>query len=160
MRRAATALVALVSLVAFAGCGGDDDSDGGDVNTSAEPVEVEVGETFTWNGYVVEDGWKVEGIERSVNMETVTTPEVSGTIVNRTDDERAPIFQMVFSADGDALATVNCSAAKMVLDQSMQFICPGINTTMPEGYDAVVVRAYSRDSGSDSGSDSDQDTAG
>ena len=61
---------------------------------------------------------------------------------------------MVFSTDGEPVATVNCSAAKMATDQSMRFVCPGLSATMPEDYDAVVVQEFTRDSGSgeDSGS--------
>ena len=60
---------------------------------------------------------------------------------------------MVFSTDGDPVASVNCSAPKMVEDQAMQFLCPGLNTTMPEDYDTVTVREFQRDTGQ---SDSDE----
>ena len=135
------ALVVLACVATLAGCGGDG---GDDVDTGTEPVEVEVGTTFSWNSFVVEDGWEINGIERSTGAEEVTTPEVRGTIKNVLDEERAAIFQMVFSTDGDPVATVNCSAAKMVEDQSQEFICPGLNTTMPEDYDAVVVQEFTR----------------
>ena len=135
------ALVVLACVATLAGCGGDG---GDDVDTGTEPVEVEVGTTFSWNSFVVEDGWEVNAIERSTGAEEVTTPEVRGTIKNVLDEERAAIFQMVFSTDGDPVATVNCSAAKMVEDQSQEFICPGLNTTMPEDYDAVVVQEFTR----------------
>ena len=112
-RRAAVAGVATAVLAALAGCGG-----GGDERdpSSAEPLEVTVGEEFTWNDFTVEDGWTITGIERSVDLETVTTPEVSGSIVNNAAEERAAIFQMVFTREGDPLATVNCSAGKMIED--------------------------------------------
>lgn len=138
-RRLATALVALACLGALGACGDDD------VSTGTEPVEVEVGEAFTWNGFAVDDGWELNGIERSAGAEEVTTPEVKGTITNHVAEERAAIFEMVFSADGDALARVNCSAATMVEGQSQQFVCPGLSATMPEDYDAVVVQEFSRD---------------
>ena len=131
-------LVALACLGALGGCGDD-------LNTSTDPVEVEVGEAFEWNGYVVDSGWKLTPIKRSAGTEEVTTPEVKGSITNKSDEERAAIFEMVFSADGEPLATLNCSAAKMKTDQSQQFVCPGLNTTMPEDYDAVVVQEFSRD---------------
>jgi hypothetical protein len=136
------ALAALACLGSLSACGGDD------VSTSADPVEVEVGDAFTWNGYAVDDGWTLEGVERSVNAETVTTPQVRGTITNKSDEARTAIFQMVFSADGDPVATVNCSAAKMETDQAMPFECPGLSATMPEDYDAVVVQELSRDTSS------------
>ncbi|GIM63111.1 hypothetical protein Pve01_79680 [Planomonospora venezuelensis] len=140
MRRAATALVVLACLGALGACG----DDGGE-GASTDPVEVEVGKAFTWNGFAVEDGWELTAIERSVSMEEVVTPEVKGTIKNTSDEERAALFEMVFSADGSELATVNCSARRMLPDQSQQFVCPGLSATMPEDYDAVVVQEYSRD---------------
>lgn len=133
------ALVAVACLGVLGACGDQ-------VNTSTDPVEVEVGEAFEWNGFAVDDGWELNGIERSVNMQEVTTPEVKGTITNASDEERAAIFELVFSADGEPLATVNCSAARMTSEQSQQFLCPGLGATMPEDYDAVVVRELSRDS--------------
>ncbi len=141
-RLRAAALV-LVCAATLAGCGGGDD-----VNTSTDPVEIKVGTSFSWDGFVVEDGWEINGIERSAGTDTVTTPEVKGTIKNTFDEERAALFQIVFSADGDALATVNCSAAKMVKDQSQEFVCPGLNALMPENYDAVVVQKFTRDTSS------------
>ena len=137
-------LVALACLGALAACGDDD------VNTSTDPVQVEVGKAFSWNGFTVDDGWKLHGVERSVNMEEVTTPEVKGTITNTSDEKRAAIFQLVFSADGDPVARINCSAAAMVKDQSQQFICPGLSATMPEDYDAVVVQELTRDAPAES----------
>ena len=138
--RLAGALVALACLGSLTACGDDD------VNTSSDPVEVEVGKAFSWDGFAVDDGWTLKGVERSVNAETVTTPQVKGTITNKDDETRAAIFEMVFSADGDPVATVNCSAAKMESDQSMPFECPGLSATMPKDYDAVVVQEFSRDS--------------
>ena len=134
------AALVLLCVATLAGCGGGDD----DVNTGTDPVEVEVGKAFSWNGFAVEDGWEINPVERSAGGDEVTTPEVKGTIKNTLDEERAAIFQMVFSSDGDPVATLNCSAAKMVKDQSQEFLCPGLNTTMPEDYDAVVVQEYTR----------------
>jgi hypothetical protein len=140
MRRTTTALVVLACLGALGACGDD-----GSAGASTDPVEVEVGKAFTWNGFAVEDGWKLKAIERSVSMEEVVTPEVTGTIKNTSEEERAALFEMVFSADGSELATVNCSARKMLPDQSQQLVCPGLGATMPEDYDAVVVQEYGRD---------------
>ena len=147
------AALALACAVALAGCGGD--GGGGAKADPTEPVEVTVGEEFTWNDFTVEDGWTIEGIQRSIDFqEEVTTPEVKGTIVNNSSEERAAIFQMVFSVEGEPVSTVNCTAPTMVEDQSMQFLCPGINTTMPEDYDTVTVMPYVRDTGSSDGDDS------
>ena len=140
--RLATGLVALACLGALGACGSDDTS------TSTDPVEVEVGKAFSWNGFDVEDGWELNAIKRSAGLEEVTTPEVKGTITNTSDEERAALFEMVFSTDGSAVATLSCSAATMVADQSQQFICPGLSTTMPEDYDAVVVQEFRRDTSS------------
>ena len=145
LRSSAAALVAVVLLGGLTACGGDDD-----VDTSTDPVEVEVGKAFSWNGYTVDDGWTLEAVERSVNGNAVTTPNVRGSITNTLDEERAPIFEMVFSADGSPVATLSCSAAKMVQDQSQQFECPGLSATMPDDYDAVVVQEYVREDGSSS----------
>ena len=133
------ALVALACLGALSACGGDD------VNTSTDPVEVEVGKAFEWNGFSVATGGRSTRSSGPPAGE-VTTPEVKGTITNTSDEERTAIFELVFSADGKPLATVNCSAAKMATDQSQQFLCPGLGATMPEGYDAVVVQEFTRDS--------------
>lgn len=142
--RGVAVILAVLCLGTLASCSDDDAS----AASGTDPVEVEVGKSFVWNDFAVEEGWKVIGIDRAVDMEEVTTPEVSGTIVNRSDEERAAIFQMVFSTEGEPVATVNCSAATMAADQSMRFICPGLSATMPEGYDAVVVREFARDTGS------------
>jgi hypothetical protein len=142
--RLATGLVALACLGALGACSSDDAS----TSTSKDPVEVEVGKAFTWNGFDVEDGWELKGIKRSAGLEEVTTPEVKGTITNASDEERVALFEMVFSTDGSPVATLSCSAPRMVADQSQQFICPGLSTTMPEDYDAVVVQEFRRDTSS------------
>ena len=102
--RLTTGLVALACLGALGACSSDDAS------TSTDPVEVEVGKAFTWNGFDVEDGWELNGIERSAGLDEVTTPEVKGTITNTSDEERTALFEMVFSADGSPVATLSCSA--------------------------------------------------
>lgn len=131
-------LVALACLAAVSACGDD-------VNASTDPVEVELGKAFTWNSFSVDGGWELNGVERSAGAEQVTTPEVKGTITNTSDERRAAIFEMVFSADGEPLATLSCTAASMSTDQSQQFLCPGLSATMPEDYDAVVVQEFTRD---------------
>lgn len=135
--RLRSALVALACLGTLSACGDD-------LNTSTDPVEVEVGKAFAWNGFAVESGWELNPVQRSAGVDEVTNPEVKGTITNRSDEERTAIFKMVFSADGQALASVNCTAAKMVTDQSQQFVCPGLGATMPQDYDAVVVQEFTR----------------
>ncbi len=142
MRRAARALGALACLGLLTGalsaCGDD-------LNTDTAPVEVELGEAFSWNSFAVEEGWELNPVERSAGADEVTTPEVKGTITNRSEEERAALFEMVFSSDGSPVATLSCSAATMLEDQSQQFVCPGLSATMPEDYDAVVVQEFSRD---------------
>lgn len=142
MTRAARALAALTCTGLLAGLLG---ACGDDLNTDTAPVEVEVGEAFSWNSFAVEEGWELNPVERSAGADEVTTPEVKGTITNRSEEERAAIFEMVFSADGSSVATLSCSAAKMVEDQSQQLVCPGLSATMPEDYDAVVVQELRRD---------------
>ena len=137
--RACAALAGLGLLTGLLGACGDD------VNADTAPVEVEVGEEFSWNSFAVEEGWELNPIERSAGADEVTTPEVKGTITNRSGEERAALFEMVFSSDGSPVATLSCSAATMLEDQSQQFVCPGLSATMPEDYDAVVVQEFSRD---------------
>ena len=148
LRRFAGAAVALTFVGALTACSDDGAS------TGTDPVEVELGKAFSWDGYTVDAGWSLDGVERSVNGDTVTTPRVTGTITNTADEERAAIFEMVFSADSEPVATISCSAARMVKDQSQQFECPGLSATMPDDYDAIVVQQYVRDDGSGSGSTS------
>lgn len=136
-RRIRPALVALACLGALTACGDD-------VNTSTGAVEVEVGEAFEWNSFAVDDGWELNPVKRSAGVDEVTTPEVKGTITNLSDDERTAIFELVFSADGEPLATLNCTAATMRTGQSQQFVCPGLSATMPDDYDAVVVQEFTR----------------
>ncbi len=136
-RRLATAFLALVCLGTLSACGED-------LNTSTDPVEVEVGKSFQWNSFVVDDDWELKGIERSAGVDEVTTPEVKGTITNRSSETRSAIFEMVFSADGSPVATLSCTAGEMVEDQSQQFVCPGLSATMPDDYDAVVVQEFTR----------------
>ena len=45
------AVAALLCLTALAACSDD-------TSTSTDPVEVEVGEAFTWNNYAVDEGWE------------------------------------------------------------------------------------------------------
>ena len=140
--RLAAGLATLACVGVLGGCGDD-------ASSGTDPVEVEVGKAFSWNDFSVEDGWTLKGIERSAGIdETVTTPEVRGTIKNTSDEERAALFQMVFSNDGSEVATLSCSAPRMVTDQSQLFICPGLSATMPDDYDAVVVQEFSRDTSS------------
>ncbi|GAA5109523.1 hypothetical protein GCM10023339_09730 [Alloalcanivorax gelatiniphagus] len=146
LHRSTTALVAIVCLTTLGACGDDD------VTTSTDPVEVEVGESFEWNGFVVDDDWELNGIQRAAGADEVTTPEVKGTITNTSREERAAIFEMVFSADGSPIATVSCTAATMAEDQSEELVCPGLSASMPEDYDAVVVQEFTRDTGSSSSS--------
>lgn len=134
------AVLVLACAATLAACGGGDD-----VDTSTDPVEVEVGKSFSWNGFVVDDGWELNPIKRSAGAEQLVTPEVKGTIANKIDETRTALFELVFSQGGEPVATVNCSAAEMGPEQSQQFLCTGLNTTMPEDYDAVVVQEFTRD---------------
>ena len=151
MKRLTRALLALTCLGALAACGDD-------VNTSTDPVEVEVGEAFEWNGFTVDDGWEINGIDRAVNMEEVTTPEVKGTITNTLEEERTAIFEMVFSADGEPVATLSCSAASNLAGQDIdggrlrsaaRHLSSGLSSDpqqseLHRNYDAVVVQELVR----------------
>ena len=141
------AFVTVACLAVLTACGDDSAA-----VTSTDPVEVKVGEAFEWNGFAIEEGWRIIGVDRAVDMETVTTPEVSGTIVNQSERKRVALFQLVFSTGGEPVATVNCSAARMITGQAKSFLCPGINTTMPQDYDAVVVQEFTRETTPDTSS--------
>jgi hypothetical protein len=144
--RLAAALLTVACLGALGACSDDEGtSSDSSASTSTDPVEVEVGKTFTWNDYTVDDGWKLRGIKRSAGFEEVTTPEVKGTITNTSDEERTALFEMVFSTGGSPVATLSCSAPSMGTGESQEFICPGLAATMPEDYDAVVVREFRSD---------------
>lgn len=141
MRRLAAALTAALLGVALAGCNGD-----GDGGSSDEPVEVTVGEEFTWNDFTVEEGWEVTPVERDAGIDKITSPRVTGSVVNESPEERVVLFEMVFSADGDPLARVNCSAMELAEGQSASFECPGFGQVMPTDYDTVTVQKLVRDS--------------
>ena len=143
--RSVRAVVAgAAACLVLTGC--SDDADGG---SSTDPVEVEVGQEFTWNDFTVQDGWKLETIKRTMGVDEFDSPTVSGSIVNDSDEERAPIFEMVLSLDGDEKATLTCSSMKLVKDQSGAFECPGLGAVMPKDYDTITVRKLVRDGGSD-----------
>ena len=143
--RSVRAVVAgAAACLVLAGCG--DDSDGG---SSTDPVQVEVGKEFTWNDFTVQDGWELTTIKRTMGVDEFDSPTVKGSIVNDSEDERAPIFQMVLSLDGDEKATLTCSAMKLVKDQSGAFECPGLGAVMPKDYDSITVRELVRDGASD-----------
>ena len=80
--------------------------------------------------------------------EQLVTPEVKGDITNTLDETRTALFELVFSEGGDPVATVNCAAGEMATDQSEHFLCTGLNATMPEAYDAIVVQEFTRDTSS------------
>jgi hypothetical protein len=143
-RSARAALAGAAVCLLLAGCG-DDAADG----STTDPVEVEVGKEFTWNDFTVEDGWELTTVKRTMGVDEFESPTVTGSIVNNSEEERAPVFQMVLSLDGDEKAAMTCSSMKLAQDQSGAFECPGLGAVMPKDYDTVTVRAYVRDGGSD-----------
>ena len=150
MARATTRLAAASGAVLLAlvlgACNGD--GGGADGGSSNEPMEVEVGEEFTWNDFTVEEGWTLKPIERDAGIgETMTSPEVKGTVVNNSSETRVVLFEMVFSEDGDPIATVNCAAMELVEGQSSTFECPGFGQPMPLDHDTVTVQPLVRDNG-------------
>ena len=141
LRAAAAGAAACLVL---AGC--SDDGAGG---SSTDPVEVEVGKEFTWNDFTVEDGWELTTIKRTMGVDEFDSPTATGSIVNNSEEARAPIFEMVLSLEGDEKATLTCSSMKLVEDQSGAFECPGLGAVMPKDYDSITVRELVRDGGSD-----------
>jgi len=49
----------------------------------------------------VEEGWKIRGVDRAIDMETVT-PEVSGTIVNNYDAVVVQVFTRETTPDSSS----------------------------------------------------------
>jgi len=136
-------LVGCLSVLALAGCGGDEPEPGG-----TAPIEVTEGQEFTWNDFTVEDGWEIDAVETTVGAgEVVEAPEMRGTVVNNAEEERAVLFQVVLSLEGDELARLNCSAAKLPQGQSTDFLCPPLGAIMPEEYDTLTVLPIRRDAG-------------
>ena len=145
---AAGAALALACALTLAGCGGDEADP-----SSTDPLRVTVGEEFTWNDFTVEEGWEINTVERTMGLEDpVQSPEITGSLVNNSEEERSALFKVVLSLDGDEKTSVNCSTQKLVQDQSGALLCPGLGAVMPEDYDAVTVMEISRDTG-ESGSD-------
>ena len=141
-------LAALACTLTLASCGGGREAG------STDPLEVTIGEEFTWNDFTVEEGWELTVVERQMGIDNpVDSPRITGSILNEAEEERAPLFQVVLSQDGDELATLNCSAMKLAQDQSGAFECPGLGAVMPPEYDTVTVMPIERETG-ETGSDS------
>lgn len=138
------ALAATVCALALAACTGDESRDA----ASDEPLKVGLGEGFTWNDFTVEEGWTITSITRNAGMEQVTSPEISGSVVNDASEARYALFEIVLVQDGKPRATVKCSSEELVEDQSGDLDCPGLGATMPEDYDSIVVQPISHDDGS------------
>jgi hypothetical protein len=137
--RAALATCALVVVPLLAGCGGAG-GDGGDNGDEA----IEVGRSFTYEGYQVEDGWTLEKVERDVAMETMTQAEVRGEVTNTNDQAGYALFELVFARQGDEVATVRCSSSKLAPDETGELLCPGFGSSYPEDYDTIVAQAIRR----------------
>ena len=137
--RARGALLVLAPVLALGACGDDEPAD------PEAPLTVEVGKEFTWNGFTVPAGWEYDTITETVALEDQTHPLVRAKVVNDGDEKRSALFEFVFVADGDALATVKCnSTEELAPDQEGDLFCPGFGQPVPEGYDTVVVQPVTR----------------
>ena len=140
-RRARTRVAALLVAPVFAlgAC-----SEDGPVDPEA-PVDVEVGEEFSWNGFTVPAGWEYDTITEQVALEQQTHPLVRARAVNDGDEARSALFEFVFVAEGEALATVRCnSTEELAPEQEGDLFCPGFGEPVPEGYDTIVVQPVTR----------------
>lgn len=138
-RARAAALLVLAPVLALGACGEDEPAD------PQAPLTVEVGEEFTWNGFTVPAGWEYDTITESVALEDQTHPLVRARVVNDGDEARSALFELVFAAKGDALATIKCSSTEeLAPEQEGNLFCPGYGQPVPEGYDTVVVQAVTR----------------
>lgn len=140
-RRARTRIAALLlaPVLALGACSEDEPVD------PEAPVDVEVGEEFSWNGFTVPAGWEYDTITEQVALEQQTHPLVRARVVNDGDEARSALFEFVFVAEGDALATVRCnSTEELDPDQEGDLFCPGYGEPVPEGYDTIVVQPVTR----------------
>ncbi|WP_457205639.1 hypothetical protein [Nocardioides sp. P5_C9_2] len=138
-RALASALLVLVPVLALGACGEDEPAD------PEAPVTVEVGKEFSWNGFTVPSGWEYDTITEQVALEEQTHPLVRAKVVNDGDEARSALFEFVFVAEGDVLATVRCnSTEELAADQEGDLFCPGYGQPVPDGYDKVVVQPVTR----------------
>ena len=138
-RTRVAALLLLGPVLALGGCSEDEPAD------PEAPVDVEVGEEFTWNGFTVPAGWEYDTITETVALEQQEHPLVRARVVNEADEARSALFEFVFVAEGEALATIRCnSTEELAPDQEGDLFCPGYGEPVPEGYETVVVQPVTR----------------
>jgi hypothetical protein len=130
----------LVLTGGLAACGGDEGSGG----SGSGSDEIEVGAEFTYDGFTVAEGWKLDKVERDVAMEKVQMAEVTGEVTNNGDETRAPIFELVFALQGKEVTSLTCSARKIAPDESTDLLCPGLSSVYPEDFDTIVAQPYTR----------------
>lgn len=137
--KTAAALAALVLLGGLAGCSDDEPVEEGG------PVEVTVGEEFSYDGFTVPAGWEYDTLTEQVALEEQTHPLVRARVVNDGDEERAALFELVFAREGDALSTIRCnSTTTLAPGATGDLFCPGLGQPVPEGYDTIVVQDVTR----------------
>ena len=111
----------LAPVLALGACSEDEPAD------PEAPVDVEVGEEFTWNGFTVPAGWEYDTITETVALEEQTHPLVRAKVVNDGDEARSALFEFVFVAEGEALATVRCnSTEELAPDAGGRPLLPGL----------------------------------
>jgi hypothetical protein len=143
-RSVKAALVLVLSLVGTGGlaaCGGDEGADG---SSGSGNDDIQVGEEFTYDGFTVAEGWKLDKVERDVAMEAVQMAEVSGEVTNEGDETRAPIFELVFALEGKEVTSLTCSARRLAPDETTDLLCPGLRSVYPEDFDTIVPQPFTR----------------
>ena len=158
MRRTVVARVAVLgatAVLALAGCtdeGGSGDGESGDGDTggdrkpsssTTDPLEVSVGEAFTWNDFVVADGWTLEKGSMARAEDQGTMPLMEGEVTNEGDETRFVLMQFNFIQGDTVIATVPCTTEKLAPDASAPLDCSGLSSSYPEAYDTVTVSEIS-----------------
>lgn len=129
-------------LLALVGAGCSDDASGTDDPSHVEVPEVGAG--FTFGDFTVADGWSMRTVTRSAGMEEVTSAEIRGEVTNDGEEPAYALFAMVFAADGEPVATINCSSPEVPPGESQELLCPGIGEPAPEDHDQIVVQEIAR----------------
>lgn len=136
--RTTTLAAALLALPSLAACSGDEPAD------PTAPVEVEMGEEFTWNDFTVSGGWSLETSNPSAGVESVEIPVLAAEATNGGDESRFALFEVVFAKGGTALATIHCTSVSIEPGATEPLDCTGFGQQVPQGHDTIVVQEITR----------------
>lgn len=143
MLRALT--LGLAGLLLLMGCSDDQQtSAASSPEGDTDPVEVEVGEAFTWNGFAVDDGWELAQADMLRGEEQGTMPVLTGTVTNEGESARFVLMQVTFARGDAPVATVPCTSEKLDPGAATEVECRGMGSSYPEEYDTVTVAEIRR----------------